>query len=837
MQEIKGLGYDEVRQRQTEFGKNVLSGQKKQDFLSKIFHIVKEPMFLLLIIAAAVYLVLGDLTDGFVMLAAVTAIIMIQIIQELRTDRTLNALKELSEPKIKVIRAGSEQVILSSELVPGDVMLVHKGAKVPADGLIIKCSDFCVDESLLTGESEMVWKMTDDAAGTANNQTAELHSYWRKDICYAGTFVIQGSAVIQVDKTGAQTEFGKIGKAVAGNSRPLSPLQKQIGKLVLISGLFAFALFVLVSLITYLNLNYESPTARITNSLLSGIALAMSLIPEEFPVVLVIFLAMGAWRMAKRNSLVRNASAIESLGAVSVLCVDKTGTITMNKMTVKEADGKIENLCRIMSLACETESYDPMEKAMLEYCESQGFIRPDLDKSKLIAEYSFINSLKMMGHVWQSETGEVTVAAKGSPEKILALCNLSTADCEQVENKINDMSTRGLRVIAIASGRLESENKIPQSLAECSLELCGLVGLADPLRESVKENIEACHKAGIRVVMITGDSAATAASIAEKAGILESENSITGDVLENMTDEQLREAVKTTNIFARVIPEQKMRIVKAFKDNGEVVAMTGDGVNDAPALKYADIGIAMGERGSEVSREAADIILTDDNFSTIVHTIEDGRRIYSNIRKAVTYIVAVHIPIALSALFAPLMGIAPALLMLLPIHIALFELIIDPTCSLVLERQHAEPGIMTRKPRRPNESILSMVSLLRSLLQGIVIFIAAFGTYYIALKSDGNAAAARTMGFAIIILANLLLIQAGSSTGTVLSAAAKLFKTATMRFVTVGFFIGLCIMIYTPINEFLKFATLTPSQVLIVIVLSLISVFAFEAVMPKKSNK
>lgn len=821
MQEIIGLSDEEVKKRQIQFGKNELTAQKKQSFISKVFHIIKEPMFLLLIVAATVYLFLGELVDGLIMLFCITAIIIIEIIQELRTDRTLNVLKDLSAPKITVIRNGHEQVIASTELVPDDIILVHEGVKVPADGFVIKCNDLCVDESSLTGEAEGVWK----TAETGGNQ-----EYWRKDYCYAGTLIVQGSAVIKVDKIGLQTEYGKIGQAITQTENGRSPLQKQISSLVKICGILALTLFVLVSVVTFLNLPDHTIGERITESLLAGVALAMSLIPEEFPVILTIFLAMGAWRLAKKNSLVRNTSAVETLGAVSVLCVDKTGTVTMNKMTVQETWTVDDKFNYMMGLACETSAYDPMEKAMLEYCESQGWYKADLFSGELVTEYPFTNELKMMGHVWKLNN-EITIAAKGSPGKILTLCKLTPKELETAENKIKQMSEQGLRVIAVAQNKVNAGKDIPKEITDCSLKFCGLVGLADPPRESIQESIATCNKAGIRVVMITGDNGITAASIAKKVGMLNCDNIITGAMLEKITDDELREAVKTTNIFSRVIPEHKMRIVKAFKDNGEVVAMTGDGVNDAPALKYADIGIAMGKRGSEVSREAADIILMDDNFSTIVDTIKDGRRIYDNIRKAVSYVLAVHVPIALIAFLAPVMGIAPALLMLLPLHIALFELIIDPTCSIVLERQPAESNIMQRKPRAIKEPLLNKSTLFKSLVQGLIIFVASFGTYYYILQTTNNAEVARTMGFAIIIIANLFLVQGNSSDiDSIFTTTKRLVKNKTMWIINASVIIGLLLVIYTPINSFLKLECLSALQLLVVIGFAAASVLWYEIV-------
>ena len=822
-----GLTTKEAVLRQEQFGKNELAPQKKESFFHKVLHTVSEPMFVLLLVAAAIYFILGEPRDGAIMLIFVIGIISIDVIQEWKTDKTLNALKDLSAPHVKVIRDGQEVTIASVDLVPGDLMMIYEGVKIPADGIVIRCSDCCVDESSLTGEAEGVWKVPTETALPTSD-------HWRKDYCYAGTLVTQGTATVAVDKIGPATEYGKIGMHVASAPDEPTPLQKQTASLVKLCAGIAAVLCALVGVITYINISDHALGNRLIESILSGITLAMAMIPEEFPVILTVFLSMGAWRLAKKQSLVRKLPSVETLGAVSVLCVDKTGTITMSQMTVQDTwalNGDLDTLCEIMGLGCETEAYDPMEKAMLSHCDKAGFSREHLFGGELITEYAFTNELKMMGHVWFHDD-EIMIAAKGSPERILTISKLSATERNQVDDKIREMSEQGLRVIAVGMMKPATEADIPETIEDCQLTLCGLVGLADPPRESVKADIAICNQAGIRVVMITGDNGITAASIAKKIGMPHSDHIITGDMLSEMSDDELREKVKDVSIFSRVIPEHKMRIVKAFKENGEIVAMTGDGVNDAPALKYADIGIAMGKRGSEVSREAADLILMDDNFSTIVDTVEDGRRIFDNIRKAVGYVFTIHIPIAFAALLAPLMGIAPNSLLLLPLHVVLLELIIDPTCSIVLERQPAETDIMERPPRNPNEKLLNAKILLKSVSQGLVLFVASFGTYICMLGQDpGNPELARTMGFAVIMLANLFLVQVNSSDHDFAVQSMKRLATdKVMWVVNLGTLVGLFVILYTPLNAFLKFAPLTIGQFLIVLAIAAISVLWYELV-------
>ena len=831
---ISGITSLEAHRRQEKFGKNELIPKKKENFFIKVLHIICEPMFILLIAAAVIYFILGEPRDGAIMLVFVIGVISIDVIQEWKTDKTLKALKDLSAPHIKVIRDGKEKLIASSDLVPGDIMIISEGVKIPADGEILKASDLCVDESSLTGEAEGVWKISVEEAEPSND-------YWRLDYCYAGTLVTQGSAYVLVDKIGAETEYGKIGKDVSAAPESPTPLQKQTSSLVKLCAVIAVVLFIAVAVITWFNIPDHKFKDRLIESILSGITLAMAMIPEEFPVVLTVFLSMGAFRLARQQSLVRRLPSVETLGAVSVLCVDKTGTITMNQMTVREiwaADNDNIKLCETMGLGCEVNAYDAMEKAMLAYCEQLGISKEHLFSGDLLSEYAFTNELKMMGHVWKHE-GEIIIAAKGSPERILGICSLDDIQRKEAAAKVTEMSKKGLRVIAVGIMKPDSVDKIPEKLTSCTLTLCGLIGLADPPRESVKDDIKNCTKAGVRVVMITGDNGITASSIAKQVGMPNSDKIITGDQINRMTDDELREHVKDANIFSRVVPEHKMRIVKAFKENGEIVAMTGDGVNDAPALKYANIGIAMGKRGSEVSREAADLILMDDNFSTIVRTIRDGRRIYDNIRKAIGYIFTIHIPIAFASLLAPILNINPASLLLLPLHVVLLELIIDPTCSIVLERQPAEDDIMDRKPRNPNEKILTPAILFKSILQGIAVFSASFGTYYAVLAQNmDNAPLARTMGLVIIILANLFLVQVNSSDSEYVTHSVKhLAKDKVMWTATIGTIAGIILILYTPLHVLLKLAPLTFGQFAAALIIAAASVLWYEIVkLVKKLN-
>ncbi|NLM16174.1 MAG: cation-translocating P-type ATPase [Candidatus Riflebacteria bacterium] len=827
---ISGLSSAEAKERLSKHGKNLLVPEKKKNPFTRFLNVLAEPMFLLLLAAALVYFILGEARDGAIMLIFVVGIMSIEFFQEWKTDRTLEALKELSGPHITVIRDGKETAILSEDLVPGDLMLIHEGIRIPADGKILSCADLQIDESSLTGESTAVWK-TQVTSDTTEIDVKDEH--WGKDHCYAGTLVLHGTATILVEQTGAKTEYGKIGLNVSAAEDEKSPLQKQIDKLVKISAIVAGILMLTVALFTWFNISDHPFKERLTESILSGVTLAMAMIPEEFPVILTVFLSMGAWRLAKKKSLVRNLKSVETLGSVSVLCVDKTGTITMNQMKVQEI-APFKNteetlLLETMALACESEAYDPMEKAMLAYCNEKAIDTAKLFEREFLHDYPFTNETKMMGHVWKINK-KPFIAAKGSPEKIMPLCNLSAEDQKEAENTMRLLAKKGLRVIAVAYAGLDNLKALPASLENSSLHFLGLVGLEDPPRESVKNDIALCQKAGVRVVMITGDSAETALAIAKKVGICQEGVCITGNMIQNMTQEELCEAVKEVSVFSRVLPEHKMNIIKAFQESGEIVAMTGDGVNDAPALKHANIGIAMGKRGSEVAREAADLILMDDNFTTIVETIKDGRRIYDNIRKAVGYVFAIHLPIALASLLGPFLGIPSASLMLLPLHVVLMEVLIDPTCSIVLERQPPEPDIMDRKPRDPSESIVTSKKLFSSLLQGFVIFLASFGLYYSRLSSNPeNSALARSAGLTVMILANLFLVMVVSSEKEyAFQTLKKLLKDNTMRSVFVATPVFLLVILYTPLASYLKLEGLSFELLAKSALLAFLSVFWYE---------
>lgn len=816
---LGGLNSEEVEKLQKKYGMNELVSQEKPNMLKKFLGVFKEPMFLLLLIAATVYFLLGAPKDGAIMLVFVGFVASITFIQEWKTEKTMNALKDLTSPKVNTLRNGKNILIKSTELVPGDVVFLSEGERIPADCIVLEPSNFSVDESILTGESEYVMKVS-------TTQSEKSTDYWKKDILYAGTLCVFGKCTAIVKFTGINTEYGKIGKAISEAKDEPTPLQKKVSILVKNIAIAGVILCISVMVASYFY------SFDILNSILSGISLAMAIIPEEFPVVLTVFLPMGAYRLAKNNTLMRKISAVETLGSATVLCVDKTGTITQNKMKVKSiySDGRIFNnedlknqeLSDLMVLSCEKDPYDPMEKAILEAANlSQLETVYKYDLSKKIA---FDSKTKRMANIYIKDN-KYYVAVKGSAETVLGLCNLDKQTMDEINIEIDKMASNGLRVLALADCTSE---EVYEDLECYELTFKGLVGLQDPPKEGVEEAIKLCKKAGIRVVMITGDYSKTAMAIGEEIGLKFTDKVIVGNEIDSLSENELCEVVKSCDVFSRVIPEQKMKIVKALKKNGEIVAMTGDGVNDAPALKSADIGIAMGKRGTEVAKEAADMILMDDNFTTIVKSVKDGRRVYDNIRKAMVYILIIHIPIAAMAMFAPLFNLPP---LLLPMHIMLLELIIDPTCSIVFEGEPAEANIMENHPRPPQEPLLTRNLTIKVVLQGIIMFLAAFMPFHYMIDLGISSEYARSFSLITFIVANVTLVLVNRSNTELLYHLIKEKGSKVRLIVNSMALIMVFAIVYIPIlNGFFRTEKIGIYPLIIAIVLGFISTGWWEIV-------
>jgi Ca2+-transporting ATPase len=725
-----GLTSAEAQERLKRFGYNELTDKKSNSIFQLIIGIFKEPMFILLLICAGLYTILGDYKEGMILLSSTVLIIFITVYQHQKTEKALEMLQKLSSPRVIVRRDGKESRIPGREVVPGDLILLHEGDRIPADAELFLNDQLVIDESVLTGESVAVSRSEGKV--------------------FSGTLVVRGSSEAIVLNTGEKTEFGKIGESLKGITQEQTRLQKEMTSLIKRLFLIGGVISILVVLTFYLT------RGNFLQSLLNGLASSMAILPEEFPVVLTVFLALGAWRMSKKNVLTRKPSAIETLGAATVLCTDKTGTLTQNKMRIvritngersfltEDSDPINTKILQYGALASDPRSIDPMDVAFQAFQSESSM--------EFIKEFPLSKDHLMITRVFKKED-QYHIFVKGAPESVLKCCpSVSEELHNQLNEKITKYADKGMRVLAIG-GCITSD--LPERIEDIQFNFEGLVSFEDPIMSEVPKAVEECRTAGIRVVMITGDHPATALNIARQIGISEP-TVLTGQDLNNMSEEQLQKDITSVTVFARVIPEQKLRIVKALQSNNEVVVMTGDGVNDAPALKAADIGIAMGMKGTDVAREAASLVLLDDNFSSIVAAIKRGRKIFDNLQKAMSYIIAVHIPIiglVLTPAFFPEMP-----LILLPIHIIFMELIIDPICSIAFEAEEEEKGIMQRPPRNPSHSFFSNQRILRSVGSGLFLFVIVMIVHYVSSLEGHTEDEIRAISFTTLIIGNIFLI-------------------------------------------------------------------------------
>jgi P-type Ca2+ transporter type 2C len=761
---VSGLAERDASERLQRDGPNELQSQKPRRLVHIARDVAKEPMFLLLVAAGGLYLLTGKSADALMLLGFVFVVMAITIVQERRTERALEALRDLSSPRALVIRDGSARRVPGREVARGDLVIVAEGDRIPADALLRRASNVCVDESLLTGESVPVRKRP-------SRQATELDRPGGDDLpsLFAGTVLTAGQGLCEVVSTGMQTQIGGIGKALRQIAPQATPLQIETGRTVrtlAIAGLISCSVVVAAYALT------RGGTLLVwKEGLLAGIALAMAILPEEFPVVLTVFLALGAWRISRSHVLTRRMPAIETLGAATVLCVDKTGTLTENRMSLSRivcGDQEVRvtadadpwpPLCSAVLetavLASRSDPFDPTERALHDAARRGGRAPPGPPSRAPVREYPLSPALLAVSQVWQDEpSGPLLVAAKGAPEAIAELCGLSGTQRGELLREVARLGGLGLRVLGVARAAL-ARSELPADHRDLHLEYLGLVGLEDPVRAGVPAALAECRTAGIRVVMITGDYPATAQSIARQAGLEHPEATLTGPELERLSADELAQRVRSVRVFARVVPEQKLRIVMALKACGEVVAMTGDGVNDAPALKAAHIGIAMGGRGTDVAREAASLVLLDDDVSSIVAAVKLGRRIYDNIRKAVGFILAVHVPIAGLSMIPVFLPSWP--LLLLPVHIVFLELIIDPACSLVFEAEGAELNIMRRPPRSPTARLFSAWTVGVAVLQGLTVLAVCLAVFALA-RQNHEANAARALVFASLVVSFVAII-------------------------------------------------------------------------------
>lgn len=812
----RGLTAAQVNAHQREQGMNILFEQQKKGLLSYIVEIAQEPMLLLLLAASGLYFLLGNAWDGALMIGGVMVMIGIDKYQEAKTDRALAALKEMSTPKVGVIRNGKQTVIANEQLTVGDILVVQEGERVAGDGILMATSNFMVDESMLTGESGGIYKSEDDE---------------RNNLAYAGTLALSGQALVQVTAVGSKTQYGRIGVSLASIHEQATPLQRKTRKLVKYFGIGG-----LLSCLALIGISYAT-TGLIIESLLKGLTLAISVIPEELPVVITVFAALGAYRLTRKKALVRKMNAIETLGHLTTLCTDKTGTLTENRVTLdsigmgetavsvkgaikKEDDEMTRAAISDTLMACQRIPYDPMDMSIHEFAHKIG-VDPDaiFGKSGLEREYGFDQRLKFMGHVWVADSRR-TLYVKGSAEQVVARCGLEPAALAAANAMIENMARQGMRVLAMAKGPIPSGD-LPNSLEDTAgLHLVAILGFQDPPKPDAKLAVKACQRAGITVRMITGDHPQTALHIAKAVGIRTKDGVMSGDEVDAYDDVALAEKIADIHVFARINPEQKLKLIAALKRRGEVVGMIGDGVNDAPSLKEADAGIAMGMRGTNVAREAADLILMDDKLGTVVQAIHDGRRIFDNIQKSTAFVFTVHVYVVLLALIVPLAGLP---VLLTPILIVLLELLIDPTCALVFEAIPGEPDLMTRKPRDPARPLISSKRFWRIGALGSAIFFMVFFSYLYAIRGGMAPELARTLAFSTLLWSNIFLVLASVSRKKTMLQSIAFIANPTFRNVYLSMLIFLIALIYLPyVNSRFGFRPLDPLLFMLAIVMGFI---------------
>ncbi|EKE01600.1 MAG: hypothetical protein ACD_21C00090G0006 [uncultured bacterium] len=785
---ISGLSSQEVDARLKNHGFNELPIAKQAVFFHFFLKLLREPMFLLLLIGAALYFILGSKAESLMLLSFVVVIMGITCYQERKSDKAIMALRNLSSPRVFVIRDGKGVRIAGREVVPDDIVVVNEGDSISADAELLSATNLLIDESILTGESRPVRKMAVSKPTTFCQPGGNDLPF-----IYSGTQVVQGNGYARVVATGINTEMGKIGKSLATTEIERTGLQQETDRMVRTFAIFGFAICIFVAIF------YGATRVDWLHGFLVGITLAMAILPEEFPVVLTIFLALGAWRISLKGVLTRRIPAVEALGSATVLCVDKTGTITQNQMAVSQLFANAQyfsvpsmtsscalpevfhQLLEYGILASQRDPFDPMEiaiKSFGEHCLKNTEHLHEL--WTMVYQYPLSKELLAISQVWQStKSNDYVIAAKGAPEAIFDLCHLKQEQVKDLLQQIESMACKGLRIIAVAKAHFAND-PLPGGQHDFNFEFLGLIGLEDPIRPSILESVKSCYQAGIRVIMLTGDYLGTAQQVAEQIRLQNTDEAITGPELAEMSDLVLQQKIKTVNIFARILPEQKLHIVNALKDNAEVVAMTGDGVNDAPALKAANIGVAMGAHGTDVAREAAALVLLDDDFSSLVNAIRLGRRVYDNIKKAITYLLAAHIPI-IGMTLIPVLFRWP--LVFYPIHMVFLELIIDPACSIVFEAEQEAADVMMHPPRSGKERLFNRKTIILSLWQGVgalaISLVAFIVTRFLGYKENN----VRAITFAVLVVTNILLIFINCSRQSFMAGSNIIFRNRALGWV------------------------------------------------------
>lgn len=817
---IQGLSDEQVLLSRMNSGENRLLLQSENEFSKGLKALIKEPMVLLLFAASFIYFLSGNIADGIFLSSAIVIVAAISIYQDSRSRNAINKLKDLTQPVARVYRNGTLISINTNELVPGDSLVTEEGTYVQADGIIIQSNDFSVDESILTGESLPVFK----ESGSENNRV------------YQGTTVVTGLAISTVTATGNSTRLGMIGKSLVDIKIEKTPLEIQIGKFVrkmVAAGAF---FFIIVWLINFLR--SEDPI----NSLLKALTLAMSILPEEIPVAFTTFMALGAWRLMKMGIIVKDMKTVETLGSASVICTDKTGTITQGNMTLAKlyvlGEDRILNAGANLSTsaielvtagmwASEPIPFDPMELALHD-CYARNCSDDERDKYKISHEYPLEGKPPMMTHIFEDKNGNRIIAAKGAPEAFIAISDMNNEQKDRVLSAVNSLGEDGFRILGIATASFTG-SEFPSSQQKFNFTFLGLAAFHDPPKANIERVLHNFYKAGIKVKIITGDNALTTAAIARQVGFRGYEKSISGDQLMALNDEELKIAVSHKNVFTRMFPEAKLKIINTLKAQGEIVAMTGDGVNDGPALKSAHIGIAMGKKGTEIAKQAAAMILVKDDLKGMVDAIRIGRKIYTNLKKAIQYVISIHIPIIL-IVFIPLsLGwIYPAVFS--PVHVIFLELIMGPTCSIIYENEPVERNTMNQKPRPLSTTFFNLRELATSVLQGLAITAGLLLVYQYAVTAYFNEKLTRTMVFATLIAANIFLTLINRS------FYYSMLETLTYRNKLVPYIISLtialtAILIYLePMSGFFGFVALSAPQLFISIATGFLSVVWYELV-------
>ncbi len=817
---IEGLTDGQVLDARKRHGDNQLVFKKENGFFGAIRSIVKEPMVILLLATSSIYFISGKTGDGIFMASAIVLVAGISLYQDSRSRNALEKLKDLTQPVCKVIRNGEIQEVTIDELVLGDCLMIEEGTAIAADGRIIHSNDFSVDESILTGESLSVHK--DDTAD--------------KNLVFRGTTVASGLAIITITAIGNATKLGKIGKSLENITEEKTPLERQINSFVKKMVIAGSVVFVIVWIINYLQ------SYSYLDSLLKALTLAMSILPEEIPVAFTTFMALGAWRLMKMGIIVKQMKTVETLGSATVICTDKTGTLTENKMSLAKiftiASGKItdpvkinsdaeKELIRLAMWASEPMPFDPMEIALHE-AYTKTCSTDERDSFKMVHEYPLGGKPPMMTHIFEDNSGKRIIAAKGAPEAMLTVSGLTKAEKQQVEEAITTITADGFRVLGVGVSNLNGTT-YPKKQQEIPFTFKGIVAFYDPPKKNIDKVLEDFYTAGIVVKIITGDNATTTRAIARQVGFKGFEKSISGDELMGLPEDEMLKTVGDFHVFTRMFPEAKLKIINALKKNEEIVAMIGDGVNDGPALKAAHIGIAMGNKGTEIAKQAASLILQEDDLSKMVDAVAMGRRIYSNLKKAIQYIISIHIPIILTVFLPLALGwMYPNIFS--PVHIIFLELVMGPTCSIIYENEPIEKNSMIQKPRTYTSTFFNVKELTTSIIQGLVITVGTLFIYQYAVAQGYNEALTRTLVFTALITANIFLTLVNRSFYYAILTTVRYKNNLVGLIIGITIFITILLLYVKPLSNFFEFTAPNFIQLAIAVATGFLSVIWYEGI-------